>query len=177
MLKLFSKQQDTECVSLKELFQSFSKPPDEQLDSSLNIDLFLSVLKIIPTMPLDTSLLQSIAFVGGYTVHSYIRNYNCEVCLSMLTQDKELEIVDFEDENKLIQLVDRGCLKWPTHIVIDAIIVVWKVFVAIENEKLLMLRFLSGPSRNILIQLATLYVEDTQSENWRNICSCCNQQG
>ena len=59
----------------------------------------------------------------------------------MLTQDKELEIVDFEDENKLIQLIDRGRLKWPSHIVIDAIIVVWKVFVAIENEKLLMLRF------------------------------------
>ena len=128
-------------------------------------------------MPLDTSLLQSIAFVGVYAVHSYIINYNCEKCLSMLTQDKELEIVDFEDENKLILLVDRGCLKWPTHIVIDAIIVVWKVCVAIENEKLLILRFLSGPSRNILIQLATLYVEDTKSENWRNICSCYNQQG
>ena len=54
MLKLFSKQQDTEYVSLKELFQSFSIPPDKQLDSSLNIDIFLSVLKIIPNMPLDT---------------------------------------------------------------------------------------------------------------------------
>ena len=177
MLKLFSKQQDTQYVSLKELFQSFSKLPDEQLESSLNIDLFLSVLKIIPNMPMDTSLLQSIAFVGGYAVHSYIRSSNCEACLSMLTQDKEMEIVDSEDQNKLIQLIDRGCLKWPSHIVIDVIIVVWKIFTAIENEKLLMLRFLSGPSRNILIKLATLYVEDTQSENWRNICSCCNRQG
>ena len=177
MLKLFSKQQDTEYVSLKELFQSFSIPPDEQLDSSLNIDIFLSVLKIIPNLPLDTSLLRSISFVGGYAVHSYIRNSDCEACLSMLIQDKELEIVDLEDKNKLIQLIDRGCLKWPSHIVIDVIIVVWKVFVAIENEKLLMLRFLSGPSRNILIKLASLYVEDTQSENWRNTCSCCKQQG
>ena len=167
----------TEYVSLKELFQSFSKPPDEQLNSSLSIYLFLSVLNIIPHMPMDTSLLQSIAFVGGCATHSYSRNSNCGACLSMLTQDEELEIVDFEDENKLIQLIDRGRLKWPSHIVIDTIIVVWKVFVAIENEKLLMLRFLSGLSRKILIQLATLYIEDTQSENWRNICSCCNQQG
>ena len=149
MLMLFSKQQDTKYVSLKELFQSFSIPPDEQLDSSLNIDIFLSVLKIIPNMPLDTSLLQSISFVGGYAVHSYIRNSNCEACLSMLTRDKELEIVDLEDKNKLIQLIDRGCLKWPSHILIDVINVVWKVFVAIENEKLLMLRFLSGPSSGI----------------------------
>ena len=110
-------------------------------------------------MPLGTSFLQSIAFVGGYVVHSFIRNSssNCEACLSMLTQDKELEIVDLEDKNKLIQLIDRGSLKWPSHIVIDVIIVVWKIFVAIENEKFLMLRFLSGPSRNILIKLTTLY--------------------
>ena len=95
----------------------------------------------------------------------------------MLTQDKDLEIVDLEDKNKLIQLIDRGCLKWPSHIVIDVIIAVWKVFVAIENGKLLMFRFLSGPSRNILIKLASLYVEDTQSENWRNTFRFCKQQG
>ena len=71
-------------------------------------------------MRMDTSLLQSNAFVGGYATHSYSRNSNCGACLSMLTQDKELVIVDFEDENKLIQLIDRGCLKWPSHIVIDA---------------------------------------------------------
>ena len=82
MLKLFSKQQDTEYVILKELFQSFSITPDEQLDSSLNIDIFLSVLNIIPNMPLDTSLLESISFVGGNAVHSYIRNSKCESCLS-----------------------------------------------------------------------------------------------
>ena len=94
----------------------------------------------------------------------------------MLTQDRDLEVVDIEDKNKLIQLIDRGALKWPSHIVIDVIIVVWKIYVAIESEKLLMQRFLSGPSRNILIKLATLYVEETQSENWRNYCICCKQQ-
>ena len=94
----------------------------------------------------------------------------------MLTQDKELEIVDLEDKNKLIQLIDRGSLKWPSHIVIDVIIVVWKIFVAIEKEKFLMLRFLSGPSRNILIKLTTLYIEETQSENWRNNCICCKKR-
>ena len=175
MLKLFSKQQDAEFVSLKELFQSFSKPPDEQLDSSLNIDLFLSVLKIIPNMLLDTSLLQLIAFVGGYAVHSYIQNSNCEVCLSMLTQDNELEFVNFENENKLIQLVDRVVSNGQhTLSLMLSLHYSMEIFVVIENEKLLMLRFLSGPSRNILIQLATLYVEDAQSENWKNICSCCN---
>ena len=51
ILKFFSKQQATEYISIKELFLSFS----EQLDSSLNVELFLSVLTIIPNMPLGTS--------------------------------------------------------------------------------------------------------------------------
>lgn len=36
-----------------------------------------------------------------------------------------------------------------------------------------MQRFLSGPSRNMLIKLTTLNVE----ENWRNYCNCCKRQG
>ena len=51
----------------------------------------------------------------------------CGAYSSRLTQDKELEVVDFQDTYKLIQLIDRGSLKWPSHIVIDVIIVVWKI--------------------------------------------------
>ena len=67
--------------------------------------------------------------------------------MSLITQDKELEIVGTEDTYKLIQLIDRGALKWPSHIVIDAIIIVLKIFITIENDETLMRRFLAGPSR------------------------------
>ena len=117
MLKIFSQQQENDYVNVKDLIQSFCPQHDEPSDSCLNLEVFLSVLGKIPTFALDTSLLQSIAFVGGYAVHSYMKQSNCcGACLSRLTQDKELEVVDFQDTYKLIQLTDRGSLKWPSHL-------------------------------------------------------------
>ena len=87
-------------------------------------------------------------------MHSYLQqSVKCDACMSLITQDKELEIVGTEDTYELIQLIDRGALKWPSHIVIDAIIIVIKIFITIENDETLMRRFLAGPSRQILIQL------------------------
>ena len=102
MLRIFSHQQESDYVNVKDLIQSFSPPPDEPLDSSLNLDLFLTVIRNIPTLALDTSILQSIAFVGGYAVHSYMKqSKSCEACFSMLTQDKELDLLNLMTHTKL----------------------------------------------------------------------------
>ena len=109
------------------------------------------------TITFHSSLLQSVAFVGGYAVHSYLQqSVKCDACMSLITQGKELEIVGTEDTYKLIQLIDRGDLKWPSHIVIDAIIIVLKIFITIENDETLMRRFLAGPSRPVFLNLFKL---------------------
>ena len=101
-------------------------------------------------------------------MHSYLQqSVKCDACMSLITQDKELEIVGTEDTYKLIQLIDRGALKWPSHIVIDTIIIVLKIFITIENDEFF-LAFLAGPSRQILIQLTIILIEESQSINWRN---------
>ena len=42
-------------------------------------------------------------------MHSYLtQSVKCDACMSLITQDKELEIVDTEDTYKLNQLIDRG---------------------------------------------------------------------
>ena len=177
ILKSFSKTQESDYVNLKDIIESFSLPPDKPSDS-LNLDTYRLAMEYFPTLTLDTSILQSIAFVGGYAVHTYFKQSSkCEDCLSLLTLDKELEIVDIKDTYKFIQLIDRCALKWPSHIVIDAIIIVLKIYMTIEGDYNLMQQFLAGPSRKILIQLTTTYIEDTQCVNWRNTCGSCNQQG
>ena len=81
MLKIFSQQQENDYVNVKDMIQSFCPQHDEPSDSCLNSEVFLSVLEKIPTFALDTSLLQSIAFVGGYAVHSYMKQSNgCGAC-------------------------------------------------------------------------------------------------
>ena len=178
ILKIFSKKEQSDHVSLKDMIDSCSSSSNELSNYALNLDSYLIALKSFSTITFDSSLLQSVAFVGGYAVHSYLKqSVKCDTCMSLITQDKELEIVDTEDTYKLIQLIDRGALKWPSHIVIDAIIIVLKIFITIENDETLMRRFLAGPSRQILIQLTIILIEESQSINWRNTCSFCNVQG
>ena len=52
----------------------------------------------------------------------------------MLTVDKEffLDII-LDSEHKIIQLTDRGGLKYPSEPVLNTILVLWKTFSAIEN--------------------------------------------
>ena len=63
----------------------------------------------------------------------------CDSCLKFLTVDKDLAI----DESKfqLIKIMDRGSLKWPSNIVVESIIMVWKCFSIIEQNESLMEQF------------------------------------
>ena len=72
ILKSFSKKQESDYVNLIGIIESFSIPPEEKSDS-LNLDPYLLELESFPTLTLDTTLLQSIAFVGGYAVHTYFK--------------------------------------------------------------------------------------------------------
>ena len=70
ILKSFSKKQESDYVNLKGIIEPFSIPPEEKSDS-LNLDPYLLALESFPTLTLDTTLLQSVAFVGGYALHTY----------------------------------------------------------------------------------------------------------
>ena len=97
----------------------------------------------------------------------------------MLTIDKYLLIDDASTPQfKLIELSDRGGLKYPSEIVFDSIIVVWKNFLIIEHNSELMSIFLNGPSRKILVDLALNDLENSEGfEIWRNSCASCRVCG
>ena len=96
---------------LKGIVESFSIPPDKTSDL-LNLDAYLLALEAFPTLTLDTTLLQSIAFVEVMQFKRIKQCNKCEAYFSLLTQDKELAIVDANDSYKIIQLIDRGALKY-----------------------------------------------------------------
>ena len=43
----------------------------------------------------------------------------CDVCLTFLTKDKDIAI----EESRLIKIMDRGSLKWPSNTVVESIII------------------------------------------------------
>ena len=56
---------------------------------------------------------------------------------------------------------------------IDAIITLWKLFSAVENQPGSLGNFDAGPSRKILILLTITVLENEQVDIWRDMCSSC----
>ena len=115
-------------------------------------------------------------FIGGYAVYLYLRTTNCNICIQLLTEDKDIEITDATKYDLLIY-IDRGSLKWPTDIVIESIVILWKIFIKIDEDEAVKKQFYSSPSRKVLVQLAESVIVENYSENWRKNCHSCNASG
>ena len=137
----------------------------------------------------DPSILQALAFIAEYTVHSIHKSKvfrksplskdksMCSNCLALLTEVKSLEFEESDSFYAIIQLQDRGGLKWPSVPVLEAVSTIWSLFVHIENDPNLLNHFLSGPSRRILVTLTSLKVENDDVEFWGSTCSICDTVG
>ena len=117
-----------------------------------------------------------------FSIHRWLCNtqvpekaLQCNVCLDLLTIDR----VFLFDENsqpefRLQQLTDRGRLKYPSQIVLNSIVTLWKTLVAVESKDNLM-AFLCkdhlGP-RKILVQLALIFLEETDQFGLSSCISC-----
>ena len=80
---------------------------------------------------------------------------------------------------KLLQLSDQGGLKYPSELVLDSIIIIWKILTCIENNNDLMALFVEGPSRKILMDLSMCFIFDVDNncKGWKNACSSCSVDG
>ena len=107
-----------------------------------------------------------------------IKSKNCTECRFFLTEDKDLHIEEPPDSKyKLVEIIDRGSLKWPSDTVIESILILWTTFKKIEKVPELWDAFLIGPSLKILIELTIRLLETQRSEDWRNTCPNCETIG
>ena len=94
--------------------------------------------------------------------------------VSFLTEEKDMDIEEPPDSKyKLIQVVDRGSLKWPSNCILEAIVTLWKVFSTIVNDADLNNSFINGLSRNIIVGITTSIIENAHGEQWRVVCRMC----
>ena len=137
ILKLFSKKPVEDNISLKNFLESCSSSCYQDPGTSFSLEMYLSAIQGYSEIELIKQILQSLSFIAGYSVHVYCKHSNkCQSCLSFLTEDKEMEIEEpSESKYRLIQIIDRGSLKWPSNDVIEAIITLWKVFSSIESQQ------------------------------------------
>ena len=173
ILKLFSKQSSTNNISLKEFIDTFSSTFTEE-ERNDNLELFIPILDEETTEP-PLSIIQSLAFIGGYAVHSLFKKSKnkCSDCLLILTEDKVMDFVDYQAAYTLIEIIDRGSLKWPSTPVLTIMLKVWKIYTLIESKPQLFDKLLGGATRSILVNLTLLYCEGEHDEIWRMQCPTC----
>ena len=174
ILKLFALQQCKSELTLKQFINTFSSTEDEPIHVSYN--QYIEVILDLDSINLDNQVLQAIVFIGGYAVFSYLKITNCHNCVLHLTENKDIEISE-TTKYDLVRYIDRGSLKWPSDIVIESIIVLWKIFTKIDENEVLKKQFYSSPSRKVLIHLAECVLVDRYSQHWRNGCDSCSTSG
>ena len=146
ILKLFSLQQCKSELTLKQFINTFSPTADEPIH--ISYDQYIDVIHDLDSINLDIQILQSIVFIGGYAVYSYLKTTNCHHCVQKLTENKDIEISE-TTKYDLVRYIDRGSLKWPSDIVIESIIVLWKIFTKLDENESLKKQFYSSPSRKV----------------------------
>ena len=151
---------------MKDFLKSFSSSVEEHSEASFNLTDYTKDLNDLSNF--DVFTLQSLAFVAGYSVYSYLRHSKCESCLKILSEAKNFEIEeDMDSKYTLISLLHRGSLIWPHDRVLESTIYIWKILVRIEQQQYLMEKLISEPSRKIFVQLAVQLIDENESEAWR----------
>ena len=74
-----------------------------------------------------------------------------------LTEDKVIDFVDCQSDYTLIEIIDRGSLKWPSRPVFGVILKLWSINTSIESNPDLFDKLLTEHSRSILVRL-TLFI-------------------
>ena len=162
ILKLFAVQQNKSELNIKQFIRTFSPTTDEFVPMSCA--QYSVVIHDLNSIDLDIHVLQAIVFIGDCAVHLYLKTTNCHHCNQQLTEDKDIEIKD-APKYDLVRYIDRGSLKWPSDIVIDSIVLLWKIFIKIDGNEALKKQFYSSPSRKLVICLAESVLIDKSREH------------
>ena len=72
-------------LTLKQFFQTFSSTSDEVID--ISCDPYIEAIHDLNSINLDIHVLQSIVFIGGYAVYSYLKTTSCHYCIQLLIEN------------------------------------------------------------------------------------------
>ena len=79
---------------------------------------------------------------------------------------------DVGSQYTLIDLVDRGSLKYPSRCVVKCVKIVYETFLQIDKCESLCKEFYPGPSRSLLACISLSITEDRYSYIWKDRCFC-----
>ena len=173
ILKIFASQQDFGIYSIQTFIESYSSL-DTKNGDEMDVQLVLDEIDDLTSIECSLQTMHSLAFIVGYGVHKYMkRTQPCHVCIDLLTIDKDFNFdEDSQPEFRLLQLTDRGGLKYPSEFILESIVTLWKTLIAIESKDNLMAILMQGSSRKILVEVTLIFLEETDTIAKSSCISC-----
>ena len=131
ILSIFASQQDSGSYSLQSFIDSYSIPSDSCNNSEIDVQLVIEEIGDLTSIECSCKIIQSLAFIAGYSVHTFLKNtQQFHVCIDLLSIKDFLFDEDSQTELILIKLTDRGGLKYPSKFILDSITTLWKILIA-----------------------------------------------
>ena len=157
ILKFFYIKQQSDTISLKEYLQTFTEDGNvDKMQLEINLEYFTNEISNIDSPIFDYSQIECLNYVAGYAVFSYLKLFpHCTDCQNFLTSPKDIE-VDNDTGFSLIDLLDRGSLKYPSESVFESVLIIYEIFLKIDSSSRLSRLFYEGSCRRNLVQLAIL---------------------
>ena len=121
----------------------------------MDVQLVLDEIDDLTSIECGLQTMQSLLFIIGYGVHKYMeRTQPCHVCIDLLTIDKYFIFDEnSQPEFRLLELTDRGGLKYTSEYILESIVTLWKTLIAIESKDNLVAILMQGLSRKILVEV------------------------
>ena len=91
-----------------------------------------------PLHDFEFAQIECLIYIAGYVVFSYFKKSSgCLSCHNFLTTNKPLEVNnEVGSQYTLIDLADRGSLKYPSHSVVECLFIFYETFLKIDNRDL-----------------------------------------
>ena len=140
----------------------------------MDVQLVLDEIDDLTSIECSLQTIQSLAFIAGYGVHKYMkRTQPCHVCIDLLTIDKDFIFdEDRHPEFRLLQLTDRGGLKYPSEFILESIVTIWETLIAIGSKDNLMAILMQGSSKKILMEVTLIFLDETDTIAKSSCISC-----
>ena len=121
-------------VSLKEFLNKFADNYDCLTLEQLDIEHYLTKLNEISLPEIDFSQTECLVYIAGYAVFSYLKKHSGRICYGLLTSGKFLEVNnDVGSQYTLIDLVDRGSLKYASRCMVKCVKIVYETILQIDK--------------------------------------------
>jgi hypothetical protein len=158
-------------ISLTDFISQCCESLDENALQHNVTSEFSGIFIMCDKMEVSDSESKSLVFIAGYVGYKLVTNkVDCELCKGELVTCQQLQVDLPLDQTSYIADLDRGGLKWPTDLLVEAVTQMFLVFRCVISSTYEQQFLFANNQRSLLIQLFSNRLADCGLLEGKCIC-------